>query len=237
MPLRVEIEQQETLERNQIKGGLEKIRKDTLHLEKKEYASATVYGSASIATLLPTFIEFINLKKQERIETIKKHGAGSMVALMPYLLALDTESQAVIAAKLTFDKVFSPRRKNQLVVSVTDSIGSAIEAECQMQYYENIAPPLFAALKETYWHQAKGTEYKRKSMQTIMNKHDIIPWNPWSREWKVKLGGFLLNCLARSSGWFESVEKKIGNKSDAYVITTDEFNKHKEEIVRITELF
>ena len=237
MPLRAEIEQQETLERNQIKGGLEKLRKDTLHLEKKEYASATVYGSASIATLLPTFIEFINLKKQERIETIKKHGAGSMVALMPYLLALDTESQAVIAAKLTFDKVFSPRRKNQLVVSVTDSIGSAIEAECQMQYYENIAPPLFAALKETYWHQAKGTEYKRKSMQTIMNKHDIIPWKPWSREWKVKLGGFLLNCLARSSGWFESVEKKIGNKSDAYVITTDEFNKHKEEIVRITELF
>ena len=72
MPLRVEIEQQETLERNQIRGGLEKLRKDTLHLEKKEYASATVYGSASIATLLPTFIEFINLKKQERIETIKK---------------------------------------------------------------------------------------------------------------------------------------------------------------------
>ena len=60
-----------------------------------------------------------------------------MVALMPYLFALDTESQAVIAAKLTFDKVFSPRKKNQLVVSVTDSIGSAIEAECQMQYYEN----------------------------------------------------------------------------------------------------
>ena len=35
MPLRAEIEQQETLERNQIKGGLEKLRKDTLHLEKK----------------------------------------------------------------------------------------------------------------------------------------------------------------------------------------------------------
>ena len=60
MPLRAEIEQQETLERNQIKGGLEKLRKDTLHLEKKEYASATVYGSASIATLLPTFIEYLD---------------------------------------------------------------------------------------------------------------------------------------------------------------------------------
>ena len=71
MPLRVEIEQQETLERNQIKGGLEKLRKDTLHLEKKEYASATVYGSASIATLLPTFVEYLDKKKQERIDTIK----------------------------------------------------------------------------------------------------------------------------------------------------------------------
>ena len=57
MPLRFEIEQQQTLERNQIKGGLEKLRKDNLYLEKK-YASATVYCSASIANLLPTFIEY-----------------------------------------------------------------------------------------------------------------------------------------------------------------------------------
>ena len=57
MPLRIEIEQQEKLERNQIKGGLDKLRKDSLHLEKKEYASGTVSGSASIANLLPTFIE------------------------------------------------------------------------------------------------------------------------------------------------------------------------------------
>ena len=81
---------------------------------------------------------------------------------MPYLFALDTESQAVIAAKLTFDKVFSPRKGNQLYQNVIRAIGQAIEAECQMQYYEKFAPPLFAVLKENYWHQAKGTEYKRK---------------------------------------------------------------------------
>jgi len=237
MPLRAEIEQQETLERNQIRGGLEKLRKDTLHLENKEYASATVYGSASIATLLPTFVEYIDKKKQERIDTIKKHGAGSMVALMPYLLAIDTESQAVITAKLTFDKVFSPVKKNQLVIKVVESIASAIEAECQMRYYEKCTPALFRTLKENYWHQAKGTEYKRKSMQTIMNKHDIIPWQPWNGIKKVQLGGFLLECLAFSSGWFTNVEQRVGRKSKTYVITTAEFNKHKDEIVRLTELF
>ena len=237
MPLRAEIEQQETLEREQIRGGLDKLRKDTLHLENKDYASATVYGSASIATLLPTFIEYINQKKQERINIIKKHGAGSMVALMPYLLALDTEAQAVITAKLTFDKVFSPLKKNQLVIKVIEAIASAVEAESQMQYYEQSCPALFRTLKENYWHQAKGTEYKRKSMQTIMNKHDIEPWKPWNGIKKVQLGGFLLECLAHSSGWFTNVEQKVGKKSKSYVITTAEFNKHKEEIVRLSELF
>ena len=57
MPLLVEMQQQETLERNQIRGGLEKLRKDTLNLEQRYYASATVYGSASIATLLPTLVK------------------------------------------------------------------------------------------------------------------------------------------------------------------------------------
>jgi len=237
MPLRAEIEQQETLERNQIKGGLDKLRKDTLHLEKKEYASATVYGSASIATLLPAFVGYIDERKKDRIETIKKYGAGSTIALMPYLLALDTEAQAVITAKLTFDKVFSPVKKNQLVIKVVESIATAIEAECQMHYYEKSCPALFKTLKENYWHQAKGTEYKRKSMQTIMNKHDIIPWKPWNNVRKVQLGGFMLECLAHSSGWFTNVEQKLGRKSQIYVITTDVFNKHKEEIVRLSELF
>ena len=236
MPLRAEIEQQETLERNQIKGGLDKLRKDTLHLERKEYASATVYGSASIATLLPTFIEYLNTRKEERKLTAVK-GAGHLIGLLPYLFALDTESQAIITAKLTFDRVFSPVKKNQLVIKVIESIASAIEAECQMQYYERSAPALFKTLKENYWHQAKGTEYKRKSMQTIMNKHDIIPWTPWNGIKKVQLGGFLLESLAHSSGWFTNVEHKVGKKSKSYVITTSEFNKHKEEIIRLSELF
>ena len=68
MPLLVEIEQQETLERNQIRGGLEKLRKDTLNLEEKDYASATVYGSASIATLLPTLLNIKEKKKKESLQ-------------------------------------------------------------------------------------------------------------------------------------------------------------------------
>ena len=235
MPLTAEIEQQQNLERDQIRGGLDKLRKETLKKEKSEYASATIYGSASITTLLPTFVEHLNQRKEERRLTAVK-GAGHLIDLLPYLFAIDTESQAIIAAKLTFDKLFSPRRKNQLVISVTEAIGSAIESECQMQYYEEIAPPLFQVLKENYWHQAKGTEYKRKSMQTIMNKYDIVPWKPWNSVKKVQLGGFLLETLQISSGWFTDVVIQ-GKKKTTYVSVTKEFLEHKEEIVRLTELF
>ena len=134
MPLRAEIEQQETLERNQIKGGLDKLRKDTLHLEKKEYASATVYGSSSVAHLLPTLVELLNKKKDER-KLMRHKDTGHQLPLIPYLFSLNTEAQAVIAAKLTFDKVFSPRKRNQSYTHVCESIGKAVEAECQMQYY------------------------------------------------------------------------------------------------------
>jgi len=236
MPLRAEIEQQETLEREQIRGGLDKLRRDTLHLEKKEYASATVYGSSSVAHLLPTFIELLNIKKDQR-KLMRHKDTGHQLPLIPYLFCLNTEQQAVIAAKLTFDKVFSPRRKNQSYTHVCESIGKAVEAECQMQYYESVCPPLFKVLKDNYWHQAKGTKYKQDQMQTIMNKRDIEPWIHWKGTWSAELGMFLYRCLAESSKWFTEVEYYYRGHKDKFVITTDTFNEHKDEIVRITELF
>ena len=167
--LPADLERQERFERKQISGGLEKIRSNTKKLLEQDYASATVFGSASIDTLLPLIIEQINLKKEKRKKVAVK-GAGHLMELIPYLFALDTESQAAITAKITFDKVFSYRKENGKVIKIADAIGHALEAECQMRYYEDTAPGLFKVLKENYWHQAKGTEYKRKSMQVLFNK-------------------------------------------------------------------
>ena len=44
MPTPAQLNEQYELERRQIKGGLDKLSKDTRTLEQKEYASATVYG-------------------------------------------------------------------------------------------------------------------------------------------------------------------------------------------------
>ncbi len=231
-----DLEEQERFERRQISGGLEKIRSNTKKLLEKDYASATVFGSASIDTLLPLIIEQINLKKEKR-KKIAVGGAGHLMEILPFLDAIDSESQAAITCKITFDKVFSYKKDNSKIVKIAQAIGQALEAECQMRYYEKSAPGLFTVLKENYWHQAKGTEYKRKSMQVLFNKSDIDPWIPWNLQLRIKTGTWFLDCFCESSGWFEKLNIRIGKKTELYLKTTPAFDEHKAEIVRITELF
>ena len=234
--LPADLERQESFERRQISGGLEKIRSNTKKLLEKDYASATVFGSASIDTLLPLIIEQINLKKEKR-KKIAVKGAGHLMEILPFLDAIDSESQAAITCKITFDKVFSYKKDNSKIVKIAQAIGQALEAECQMRYYEKTAPGLFTVLKENYWHQAKGTEYKRKSMQVLFNKSEVDPWIPWNLQLRVKTGTWFLDCFCESSGWFEKLNIRIGKKTELYLKTTPAFDEHKAEIVRITELF
>ena len=185
MPTTADLEMQERFERKQIKGGLERFRSDTKKLIDKDYASATVFGSSSIETLLPYLVKYIEQKKEER----KNTPIGRHIHLLPYLFSLDSESQAAITSKITFDKIFSPRKDNSKVANVVQAIGSALEAESQMRYYESSAPGLFETLKKNYWHQAKGTAYKAKSMTTLMNKNeDLEPWKQWNRIERIKVG-------------------------------------------------
>ena len=234
--LPADLERQESFERKQISGGLEKIRSNTKKLLEQDYASATVFGSASIDTLLPLIIEQINLKKEKR-KKIAVKGAGHLIEILPFLDAIDSESQAAITAKITFDKVFSYKKDNSKIVKIAQAIGQALEAECQMRYYESAAPGLFTVLKENYWHQAKGTEYKRKSMQVLFNKSEVDPWIPWNQQLRVKTGTWFLDCFCESSGWFTKDMIQIGKKRELYLKTTPEFDEHKSEIIRITELF
>ena len=50
-----------------------------------------------------------------------------------------------------------------------------------MRYYETEAPALLATLKKNYWHQARGTEYKRKCIQTTMHNLNVTPWVAWGK--------------------------------------------------------
>ena len=229
-----QIEEQVNFERDAIRCGVEKLRKNTQSLEDKDYASATAYGSASMDILLPRVVERIEQTKNRIHEG--KTGAQFKV-IHQYLSGLEPLGAAAIAVKLIFDKVFSTKDGSSSLVNVTDSIGKAVEHECQMQYYERTCPGLLKTIKDNYWHRSCGTQQKLVVVRTLINRTDVVPWETWKRDVRVKLGTWLLNCVIEASGWFSVDMRREGRKTVNYVIPTPEFMKIKDSVMEQCELF
>ena len=234
MPTPAQIDEQIQFERDAISQGLKRLHKNTYDLESKSYASATVYGAASIDTLLPLVVRRIEntttrLTKGEAGKTFKE--------IQRYLADVEPLAAAALAVKLTFDKVFSYKDKSNQAVNVCDAIGIAVEQECQMRHYEKHAPGLLHVLKENYWHRSIGTQQKIVVIRTLMNRYDVKQWDAWGRANRIKLGGWLLDCIMQSSGWFTKDMQQEGRKRVQYVVPTAEFLEIKDAVMRDAELF
>ena len=229
-----QIAEQVALERDQIRLGLKRLRKNTKDLEQKEYASASVYGIASIDTLLPLVVGRI----KETNNRIKEGKTGrSFKEIQQYLSDLEPLAAAAIALKLTFDKVFSYKDGSNQLVNVCDALGHAVESECQMRHYEAKAPGLLNVLKKNYWHRSIGTQQKVTVIQTLMNRYEVEPWVAWGRSNRVKLGGWLLDCIMQTSNWFYKEKAQEGRRRVNYVYPTPEFLDIKDQVMKESELF
>ena len=231
MPL---IEEQLQLERDQITQGLKCLTDNTIKLENKSYASASVYGIASIDSLLPKLVKHIE-STHNRIH--EGHTGIAFKEIHKYLKDLEPLAAASIACKVTFDKVFSFKEGSNYATNVLDSIGHAIEDECQMRYYEENAPALLTTLKNNYWHKSIGTQQKVVVIKTLMNRYNVLTWTPWGRSIRVKLGGWLLDCIMESSGWFYKQPIREGRKTIVYVLPTPEFLDIKDDVIANAELY
>ena len=149
MPTPEQLEEQVKLEREAISQGLKRLQDQTIKLEDQSYASATIYGVASMDTLMPLLVKRID-ETNRRIH--EGYNGVAFKDIHSQLANIDTEVAAAIACKLTFDKVFSYKEGANQAVNVCDSIGKAIEDECHMRHYESHAPGLLNTLKKNYWH-------------------------------------------------------------------------------------
>ena len=233
-PSITQIDEQIQLEKEAISQGLKRLQDQTIKLENQSYASASIYGITSIDTLLPSIIERIDKTK---LKIHKGTFGQTFKEIHAYLTPIDSQSAAVIACKITFDKVFSYKQDSNIAVNVCEAIGRGIEDECQMRHYEKNAPGLLNKLKESYWHKACGTHQKLVVVQTLMNRYNVKKWTSWERHVRVKLGGWLLDCICESSQWFQKQTIRQGRKTIVYIVPTPEFMDIKDEIMANAELF
>ena len=189
VPTPAQIDEQIQLERDQIRLGLDKLHENTRRLEDKQYSSATVYGIASIETLLPLVVAEIE-RTNDRIHS--RSNGPLFAEIAPFLECIEPLAAAGITCKIIFDKVFSTKLGSNQLVSICEAIGNAVENEAQLRHYETNAPGLLNILKENYWHKASGTNQKIVVIQTLMNRYNVKQWKTWGAVRRVKLGGWLL---------------------------------------------
>ena len=229
-----QIAQQVQLERDQISLGIKRLHKNTKDLEDKSYASATLYGITSIDTLLPIVVNRIEQTTYNRLT----RGTGHQFQLIKdFVSQLEPLAAAAISCKILFDKVFSHKLDSNTVVNVVESIGQAIENECQIRYYENTAPGLLNVLKKNYWHKSIGTQQKVTVIQTLMNRYDVESWRTWGRANRVKLGGWYADCILDSCSWFYKDRVREGRRTTNYIKPTPEFMEIKDKVMKDSELF
>jgi DNA-directed RNA polymerase len=211
LPTPAEIERQIQLEREAIACGLKKLHKTTLDVEKKDYASASIYGVVCIDRLLPDVVAYCESTKHR---IIKGHTGAAFAEVHKYLDELESLAIAAIALKITFDKVFSLKDKSN---------------QCQ-----NV---LLHVIKKNTLHSSSGTQQRLSSTRHEMNKKGVKPWSRWSSDVRLRLGAWILDAICEKSGWFERLKVRKGRKTFEYLVPTAAFSDVKDEIMTSAELF
>ena len=234
MPTPAQIDEQIKLETYQKSEGLKRLRDNKDKLEQKNYASATIYGITCVKELIPLTIKRI---EDTRLRIKRGQTGKHFKEINTYLANLEDEVLATIACKLTFDSVFGKKPNSNYVANVTESIGKAVEYEAKMRHYESKVPGLLYTLKKNYWHKSCGTQQKVVIIQTLMNRYGIEAWNSWTTTNRIKLGGWLLDCIMESSGWFFKELKRERRKTISIVYPTPDFLLIKDDVIAKSEMY
>jgi len=234
MPTPAQIDEQINHERDAIAQGLKRLRDNTKKLEEKDYSSASIYGITTIDALLPLVVERI---KETNSRIHERHNGRAFKEIHQYLADIEPLAAAAITCKITIDKVFSIKEGSNQLTRISEAIGKGVENECQMRHYEKHAPGLLTTLKKNYWHKSIGTDQKVVVIQTLMNRYEVQKWETWGAANRVRLGGWLLDCLLSVSKWFEPEMRQLGRKRMNYVVPTPEFIAIKDEVMYNAELF
>ena len=230
MATSAQIEEQVNLEREAIRVGTERLFENTVEMERKKYASSTVYGCASIKEVLPVLTETIS-STTSRLYA-KKTGMF-LKEIHQYLQTLEPEVLASIALKVVFDCVFSVKREHQNLTPMLLQVGTAVEHEAQIRWYEEQDRDLLNKIKRNYWHSSAGTRQKHSVARVMMNRNGI-EWANWPVHVRVRLGGWLVDCLLKSCDWFEKVS---GPYQQVRLAPTEGYLSTKADLMEQAKLF
>jgi DNA-directed RNA polymerase len=212
--------------------AINRLRERTRVAEERTYASSTVYGNAFIKTGLEKITEEISSK----LHRISQGWAAEKAAAVIPIKGCDPAVLALITAKGVLDVLGVRRIEKPTYAFVTTHIGRLVYDQMMLDQFEAAHPDLFAKARLTI-HAHKGYLYKVQRFRAAMRKADYVP-ERWSPAVRHLVGGWLVDCLARSTGWVASRTASKGGKQEITVLTySPEFLKAKEALLEQAEGF
>lgn len=228
-----EIKRQVKLEEEALSCGKEKLHASLQKLHEKSYASASVYGTASISAALPDVIKNI----ESELRKLRQGQAGQYYKpVAEHIEGLEPLAIATIALKITFDMVFSMKRDSDSLTNVVTSIGSALEAECKFRWYKENHPGLMRYIEDKYYHESCGTEQKQTIATVIFGRKDIH-WPAWHVKTRASLGGWCLDRVMATTGWFTKHTETRRRRSATLVVPTPKFMEIRDQLINTAEMF
>ncbi len=228
-----EIQKQIELEQEALSCGKQKLHASLQRLHEKSYASASVYGTASISAALPAVIKDI----EDNLSKMKNGRAGTYYKpVSEHIDNLEPLAIATIALKITFDMVFSMKRDADLLTNVVVSIGSALEAECKFRWYKATNPGLMKHIEDKYFHDSCGT-HQKQSIASVMFGRKDLHWPTWHIKTRTAIGAWCIERVCGTTGWFTKEVIQKGRKKEARLVPTPEFMEVRDQLINTAEMF
>lgn len=212
--------------------AINRLRERTRAAEDRSYASSTVYGNAFIKAGL----EKITNEISSKLHRISQGWATEKAAAVIPIKNCDPAILALITAKGVLDVLGVRRIEKPTYAYVTTHIGRLVHDQIMLDQFEASHPDLFSKARLTI-HAHKGYLYKVQRFRAAMRKASYDP-DRWSTAVRHLVGGWLVDCLARSTGWVTSRTVSKGGKQELTVLTySPDFLKAKEALLEQAEGF
>ena len=209
--------------------GQARLSSRTRRAEERSYASGTVYGKQALQATLGLIGEEIS----QGLSRISNGIPGQDHRLIrdrigetdPHLLAL-------LTMKVCLDVLgrLGGKDNRMTYTNVVTAIGKAVQTELRLEYYKTADPKLFKAISDRF-HKATGSRQKATVYKLQFNREGI-EWKPWSPSIGARVGGWLLDCLQRATGWITTELTGTGYRSRILLVRfSAEFLSFKEQIM------
>jgi DNA-directed RNA polymerase len=188
------------LEVRQKAEAEDRLERRTRAAEQRSYASASVYGKK----LLEASLAAVAAEIASRIGRISNGIPGPDHKLIADKIAqADHRVLALIAMKMTLDATvsgYSGGHVSQLnYTKLAMLVGHAVQTELRLSWYQEQDPELFRQVKRSF-HQGTGTRQKATVFKLKYNREGI-EWKTWGNRVTLQIGGWLVDCLQRATGW------------------------------------